>query len=213
MDRPISMVELRVIARGAEADIVEAEWMGTRVILKRRPPKGYLNPELDARVRRSRTIREAQMMHEAKLLGVPTPALHFVDPLGSEIIMEFLEGPRLKELLDSGGGLDLMRLVGEYLGRLHSGGIVHGDPTTSNFLLSGGVLYLVDFGLSFRSRSPRDQASDLHVLEEALRSYHSDVADEALRLFGEGYHRAFGGAAAVMRWLRRIESSGRYKGP
>ncbi len=201
------------MAKGAEADIVEAYWAGFHVIIKRRTPREYLNPALDARVRYRRTVREAEVLHEAKLCGVPTPLVYFVDPVNAEIIMEMVEGVRLKELLEVGGRADLLRVVGEYLGRLHSRGIVHGDPTTSNFILSNNILYMIDFGLSFRSRAPKDMASDLHVVKEALESYHSDVADEALRSLLSGYSSAFGGSGEVLRWLRRLESSGRYRGP
>ncbi len=212
MDRPIEIKELRMIARGAEADILEAEWMGVRVILKRRLPKEYLNPALDARVRYHRTVREAEILHEAKLSGVPTPLVYFVDPVNAEIIMEMIQGFRLKELLESGRRVDLLGVVGQHLGRLHSGGIVHGDPTTSNFILSGKVLYAIDFGLSFRSRAPQDLASDLHVIKEALESYHSDLSEEAVQLLMSGYSGAFDGSSEVIRWLRRLESSGRYRG-
>jgi XTP/dITP diphosphohydrolase len=212
MDRPTDLVELRVIARGAEADIVEAEWLGMRVVLKRRTVRPYLNPQLDARVRYRRTLREAAALHDAKLAGVPAPTVYFVDPMGAEIIMEMIEGRRLKELLEEERRVDLMRVVGDYLGRLHGSGIVHGDPTTSNFVLSGEVLYALDFGLSFRSRSPRDQATDLHVLKEALESYHSDLFEESMKLLIEGYAGSFGGSREALAWLRRLESSGRYRG-
>ena len=212
MDRPMEIRELRVIAKGAEADILEAEWMGAHVIIKRRPPKEYLNPALDARVRYHRTVREAEILHEAKLSGVPTPLVHFVDPVNAEIIMEMIQGLRLKELLESERRMDLLDVVGQYIGRLHSNGIVHGDPTTSNFILSGGILYAIDFGLSFRSRAPQDLASDLHVIKEALESYHSELSEEAVQSLMSGYSRAFNGGPEVFRWLRRLESSGRYRG-
>lgn|GEM_PF-25823 len=186
--------------------------MGMRVVLKRRTVRPYLNPQLDARVRYRRTLREAAALHDAKLAGVPAPTVYFVDPMGAEIIMEMIEGRRLKELLEEERRVDLMRVVGDYLGRLHGSGIVHGDPTTSNFVLSGEVLYALDFGLSFRSRSPRDQATDLHVLKEALESYHSDLFEESMKLLIEGYAGSFGGSREALAWLRRLESSGRYRG-
>ncbi|MGC9191169.1 MAG: KEOPS complex kinase/ATPase Bud32 [Conexivisphaera sp.] len=212
MGGAIGATEIRVLARGAEADILEAEWMGMRVVIKRRPPRAYLNPQLDFRVRYRRTVREARALHDAKSAGVPTPAVYFVDPMRAEIFMEMVVGRRLKELLEAERRVDLLGTVGEYLGILHRNGIIHGDPTTSNFILSAGRLYAIDFGLSLRSRSPRDQATDLHVIKEALESYHGDLPEGALGRLLEGYSRTFDGARESLRWLGRLEASGRYKG-
>lgn len=212
VDRAIDLREIGVIARGAEADIVAAEWMGMPAVVKRRTPREYLNAQLDARVRHHRTVREARALHDAKLAGVPAPVVYFVDPLNAEIVMERISGYRLKELLETERRVDLVGIVGAHLGRLHSNGIVHGDPTTSNFILSGGTLYAMDFGLSFRSRAPEEQASDLHVIIEALESYHGDLPGDARSLLLDGYSGAFDGAARVLAWLGKLESTGRYRG-
>lgn len=69
-----------------------------------------------------------------------------------------------------------MKQIGEAIAKLHDGGLVHGDLTTSNMLLqkSDQQLVLIDFGLAFNSSNPEDKAVDLHVCERALVSAHSD---------------------------------------
>lgn len=53
------MEELKLVAKGAEADLwLDNDWNGTKVLIKRRGVKKYRNPELDNKIRRTRTIRE-----------------------------------------------------------------------------------------------------------------------------------------------------------
>ena len=66
-----------------------------------------------------------------------------------------------------------MFLIGQCIAKLHNGGVIHGDLTTSNILLkknldeynlSANDLYFIDFGLSTISNSVEDKAVDLFVL-------------------------------------------------
>jgi serine/threonine protein kinase len=70
-------------------------------------------------------------------------------------------------------GDQLLGLIGEAIGKLHAGGIMHGDLTTSNILTKANIdgtnldnngLYLIDFGLSYISSNLEDKAVDLFVL-------------------------------------------------
>jgi len=78
------------------------------------------------------------------------------------IAMEWVEGPTLRQRLDQSplpleGSLALVRRVASALGHAHGLGIVHGDLSPSNLLLSGGFpeqVKLVDFGLA-RHRADR----------------------------------------------------------
>jgi TP53 regulating kinase-like protein len=67
--------------------------------------------------------------------------------------------------------------IGRTIARLHDGGLIHGDLTTSNMLLDDktGQLVLIDFGLGSTSTLPEDKAVDLYVLERALLSMHSSI--------------------------------------
>ncbi|MBC8223184.1 Kae1-associated serine/threonine protein kinase [Candidatus Bathyarchaeota archaeon] len=86
------MEELTLIAKGAEADILlDPDWNGVKAIIKRRGEKRYRIPELDAAIRRSRTVREASIIHRAKEAGVPTPLIYGVDPDGARDVKEKIQ--------------------------------------------------------------------------------------------------------------------------
>ena len=65
--------------------------------------------------------------------------------------------------------------IGHAVAKLHDGGMVHGDLTTSNMIErdSDGVLVLIDFGLAVNATLAEDKAVDLYVLERAITSAHS----------------------------------------
>ncbi|MDG6928911.1 MAG: Kae1-associated kinase Bud32 [Nitrososphaerota archaeon] len=196
----------RLLSRGAEADIWLGDWMGMDAVYKTRTPKTYMLPEMDGRIRHARTAREAQLLVEAKGAGVETPTVYYVDLGRCTIVMEYVAGTRLKDALRAGS-----REMGASLGRLHRGGIVHGDPTTGNFVLRDGRLCVLDFGLASRSTELEDRAVDLHLVREAFSSAHQDVCASALRSFTDGYSEAVGrGAGEVLRRCREIERRGRY---
>jgi len=92
--------ELRLIRKGAEANLYLANWHGKEVIIKKRIQKKYRIKALDEKIRLYRTVHEAQIMHEAKKAGVATPTIFFIDDFEKTIIMEYIKGDRVKELLD-----------------------------------------------------------------------------------------------------------------
>jgi len=205
-----------LIKKGAEANLYLEEWHGRRVILKRRLPKGYRLPTLDLEVRNQRTVHEPQIIHEAKEAGVPTPTVYMVDAADTTIIMEFVEGKQVKQILNSlpkGERLSLCRHIGNLIGRLHGHGIVHGDLTTSNMILAphGRVVFL-DFGLSERSKSLEARGVDLHLMKRALQSTHFSYAKECFHEVMAGYAEALGEAEAekVLEKIKEIEQRGRY---
>jgi TP53 regulating kinase-like protein len=203
----------RLIRRGAEADIFLGRWLDEPAVFKVRTRRPYLHEELDKRMRAARTIHEAELLSASKSLGVTTPIVLHVDPKASTIVMQYLEGPRLKELLSgTQPSVELCGVMGFHLARLHLNNVVHGDPTTSNFILSGGRLAVVDFGLSHRSGAVEDLAVDLHLVKEVFHSAHSSLSRAALEAFREGYSQEGGSAFAERIWRRvvDIERRGRY---
>jgi TP53 regulating kinase-like protein len=202
----------RLIRRGAEADILLGRWMGYPAVFKVRTRRLYMKEELDDRMRTSRTLREAELLSASKAMGVPTPLVFHVDPKAYTIVMQHLEGPRLKELLaGERPRTDLCAVMGSYLARLHSHGVVHGDPTTSNFIFAHGRMAVIDFGLSQRSEAVEDLAVDLHLVKEVFQSAHSQVSRGAIEAFKGGYFGEQGSAAEEI-WERAtdIERRGRY---
>lgn len=200
--------ELETISLGAEARISLAEFLGRKVILKNRIPKRYRIRELDERLRYYRTREEAKIISDARRAGVPTPVVLHADK--DLLVMEYIEGERLKDILGGENSVEIMRELGKLIGRLHSTGIIHGDLTPSNIIVSSGKLYLIDFGLGMYSTRAEDKAVDIHTLRESLRSTHPDLAEELIEAFLEGYGETCSDFDDVRERLEDIERRGRY---
>ena len=205
-----------LIKKGAEANLYLENWHGKKVIIKERIPKKYRLPVLDERIRTYRTVHEPQLMHEAKKAGVPTPTIYMVDLAKKSIIMEYVEGKQVKRILNQLSAkerIELCRKIGTLIGRLHKNGIIHGDLTTSNMILtSNGKIYFVDFGLGEFSKELEARGVDLHLMKRALQSTHYLFAEESFNAVLEGYAEAVGEVEAkkVLEKIREIELRGRY---
>jgi TP53 regulating kinase-like protein len=155
-------------------------------------------------------------MSEAKKAGVPTPTILQVDVENATIIMEFVEGNQLKQLLNTFSPKERGNAcfsVGELIGRLHCHGVVHGDLTTSNMICSpGGRIFFVDFGLGEKNSELEARGVDLHLLKRALQSTHYKFAEECFQTVTKGYESFVGESEAkgVLAKIREIERRGRY---
>lgn len=204
-----------LLYKGAEADVVKADWCGLPAVYKVRKRLPYRLPELDSEIRRQRTLHEGEMIRSARRAGVATPYLYFVDPARTTIVMEFVEGERMKSLVSSLPARESAALfvsLGADVAHLHAAGIMHGDLTTANVLRRNGELVFVDFGLSVHSSRVEDHAVDLRLIKETIVGAHSEVAQSALASLFEGYGEVAGEerTKAVVRQLRAIERRGRY---
>ncbi|KAF3436266.1 hypothetical protein FNV43_RR23358 [Rhamnella rubrinervis] len=178
---------LILLKQGAEARVFDSTFLGRRSIVKERFSKKYRHPSLDSKLTLKRLNAEARCMTKARRLGVYTPILYAVDPVLHTLTFEYVEGSSVKDIfLEFGlhGVLeerldDIAMQIGDAVGKLHDGGLIHGDLTTSNMLIRDGTnqLVLIDFGLSFTSTLPEDKAVDLYVLERALLSMHSSCGN------------------------------------
>ena len=209
------MEGLRLVAKGAEADLwLDPDWNGVKALVKRRGEKKYRNPELDREIRRSRTIREASIIHRAKEAGVPTPVIYQVDPESATIVMEFVEGDRVRDVVDSleaNERRSLFRLIGVMAGRLHGAGIVHGDLTTSNIIRTPDRIVFIDFGLSEVSRETEKRGVDLNLMQRMLTSTHFRHTGELFAAFQEGYRSTLGAEAGeALDRMEEIARRGRY---
>ena len=144
-----------------------------------------------------------------------SPHLYFVDVPEAVLVMEFIRGERLKDLIPSAPIEEtaaLFELLGRKIAKLHAAGITHGDLTTANILKRDGGLVFVDFGLSLHSARLEDHAVDLRLAKETLVGAHSEVSSLALESLTSGYSAESGAnrARAVMKQLRSIERRGRY---
>ena len=205
----------RLLYKGAEADVILGDWQGLKAVFKVRKPLTYRLRVLDEAIRRQRTVREAEMMHNAKEAGVSSPSLYNVDLPASTLVMEFVGGDRVKDLvpsLSAGQIKSVFFEFGQDVARLHRSGIMHGDLTTANVVRRNGRLVFIDFGLSVRTTRLEDHAVDLRLIKETLVGAHPDVSARALEALNRGYEAVVGRARsrAVLKQLQNIERRGRY---
>ena len=202
--------------RGAEADLSLATIGPWRVVIKRRVRKEYRTPSLDEQIRHDRTISEASRIHEAKTAGAKVPSIVGVDVENNAIVMTHLDGTVARERLDDMSINDarkLLRSIGEQIGLLHTAGIVHGDLTTSNVIVSpSGEPFIVDFGMSRRSTEPEDRGVDLHLLQRSIIASHNKDSSSMMNSMIRGYEQTAGKKAAGSTWrkAREIARRGRY---
>src|SRR5437667_11989682 len=100
---------------------------------KHRVPKAYRLEALDDELRRFRIRHEARLMAEARAAGVAVPILYDVNLVENKMIMEFIDGPTAKDVLDQGGpaATRAARAMGQGGGRPRRGGIAHAELTAS----------------------------------------------------------------------------------
>ena len=203
------------IAIGAESIITKVELWGNQYALKSRPSKPYLLPEIDRMLRTSRTNRECKALTIARSLGVPTPAVHSIDLNNCTILMDFIIGQQLKEVANSENVTNLGELCfqfGQYIAYLHRGGMVHGDPTTSNLIVApSGKIWMIDFGLAEFNASVEMKGVDLHLIRRALETTHWNLEDEMLETTIEGYTNILGDETEpIIARMEEIRERGRY---
>ena len=198
---------MQLIKRGAEADIYIIQWGSKKAVSKVRLQKPYRHKELDAAIRKYRTVHEANFISAAKAAGVISPFVYFVDPIRAEIIMQFIEGNNVKDAITP----SLCYEIGCYAAMLHTKSIIHGDLTTSNFIIKNNKLVLLDFGLSYYSERREDMATDIRLIKEVFASAHIDIM-RAFSRFMEGYARVMGWKKAdkILENVKEIEQRGRY---
>ncbi|KAK8474429.1 hypothetical protein V6N13_128234 [Hibiscus sabdariffa] len=209
---------LLLVKQGAEARVFESVFAGKRSIVKERFSKKYRHPSLDSKLTIKRLNAEARCMTKARRLGVLTPVLYAVDPVLHTLTFEFVEGPSVKDVFLGFGSngvvqerlADIATQIGDAIGKLHDGGLVHGDLTTSNMLIRDGTnkLVLIDFGLSFTSTLPEDKAVDLYVLERALISMHSSCGN-VMDLILAAYKKSSKQWCSTLNKLAQVRQRGR----
>ncbi|ESZ91099.1 hypothetical protein SBOR_8499 [Sclerotinia borealis F-4128] len=244
-----------LITQGAEALLYKSTYLvpSFPCALKWRPSKPYRHPILDARLTKARILAEARVLVKCRRESVVVPAVYAVDEGRGCLMMEWIEGEvvriRLNEWLgrrkereremgvggnalvtgeEEGceGAVELMRMIGQAVGRMHGVGVVHGDLTTSNLMLRPiqlngekgmengreleGEIVIIDFGLASQSTADEDRAVDLYVLERAFGSTHpraEGLFKEVLDAYGTSYK----GAQVVLKKLEEVRMRGRKK--
>jgi TP53 regulating kinase-like protein len=197
-----------LIFQGAEARVFLAPsttsttTTNNKYIIKQRLIKRYRHAILDRKLNKQRIKNEVRGMLKASKLGVKVPRLDFVDENKLLVMMEYIEGLTLKQIFDNDETLhvndknDVSILLGKTIAKLHSGGMYHGDLTTSNAIVQGQGLVkqlppftqitMLDFGLTSNTKSMEDFAVDLYVLERAFLSTHPN-SEEFFQLVLQSY--------------------------
>lgn len=168
-------------------------------------------------------MQEARSLARCRRLGVAAPTLFLVDLIHHRLYMERIENAvRMRDFLESVGESwetdpgsstlpprleSLAAQIGRAIAALHAGDLIHGDLTTSNFLVQqpDDRILLIDFGLSQRSTSDEDKAVDLMVLERALESTHTTLAPHLLHIILANY----ADRGQVLQRLDQVRQRGR----
>ena len=197
---------------GAEARLDSAVWLRRSVVFKQRVVKGYRHPVLDKSLQAARIKNEVRLMLEARRAGIAVPVIYAIDLEGNRIVMEEIPGVRVKDALESlpkDRAEEICRKIGAIAARMHMNDIVHGDLTTSNMLLDGERIVVIDFSLGSKTSEVEDKGVDMHLLEEAFHSAHYKRI-ELFEVVRDSYVRSYPGGADVLQKVKEIEKRGRY---
>ena len=195
-----------MIFRGAEAIVEKIIWQGIPAISKVRNERSYRHPTLEKRLVTERLRSESRSIQHLLSSGISVPAIYEINVEKSQIIMEFIDGITLEKGLRTDNFRDYLKSSASLLSQIHSLGIVHGDPTTSNFIISGHV-YAIDFGLSSFNQNVESRASDLRVFLESLDAHHSEISGR--EIFLKSYSK-WKMSKKVLDSLEVLELRGRY---
>lgn len=188
--------------KGAEAELFQIDFEGKKALSKKRISKKYRNKKLDENIRKKRTRSEAKLLRESGKI-IKVPQVYKVNEDNAEIIMEFIRGEKLKEIIEN--KKSLAELAGKEIKKIHEYGIIHGDLTTSNIIHNKGVLFFVDFGLGYFSNKIEDKATDLVVFKKTFNATHSS--------FKNGWQKVMAGynpSKEIVAKMEAIEKRARY---
>ena len=162
---------------GAEAEVWAGEWFGQRAVSKQRRQRAWRHPHLDHRLGVRRMISEARLLIRLRKNGMDVPPLLDMDLAEGRLIIGFLPGRPLIEVLNDQNTTakqvkDILQRVGKELRRLHRLAVTHGDLSTNNILVDEDTVHLIDFGLASIEYDVERYGIDLHVLDEILGASH-----------------------------------------
>ncbi len=212
-------IKEKLMHKGAEASLFYGFWFDKEVIYKHRIPKEYRLKELDHEIRMKRTLNEARALIKVKKYGINCPQVYDIDHENSTIIMKYIRGSKLKEILSNMDAMkkrEYFRMIGHSIAILHKNGHVHGDITTSNLIVTEKEnIFLIDFGLHEYSDSLEDKSVDLHLFKRVLISSHGKDFETCFNAFLEGYRMVYDKDGSdegdrIIKNILTIETRGRY---
>ncbi|CEJ93068.1 Putative Tyrosine protein kinase [[Torrubiella] hemipterigena] len=223
-----------LITQGAEGRLYKTTYLHSDIpcALKYRPPKPWRHSLLDQRLTKHRILSEARVLVKCRRDGVRVPAVYGIDEAAGWIMLEWINGTPVRVNINAKLGKRtegiaqdeelkaFLRKIGAAVGKMHNMGIVHGDLTTSNMMLSKelsevdqhesleGEIVIIDMGLASGAVQEEERAVDLYVLERAFASTHPRaecIFNEVL----EEYGKSFKQAPAVLKRLEDVRMRGR----
>jgi len=205
---------MKLIAQGAESKLFlfknkVRENQKFSSVIKNRFRKRYRIKEIDDKLRKSRTKREAKVLEKLQAIKFSSPKLIKSDQT-ENLEIEYIKGKLLKDSLENENYKKLGKEIGEKIAILHNNDIIHGDLTTSNMILNKQIFF-IDFGLSFFSKKIEDRAVDLHLLKEALESKHYKIWEDCYLNVLKSYEKKAKLGKEVLKRVKVVESRGRYK--
>ena len=153
---------MKQLSQGAEAKIYL-----DKDIVKDRFKKSYRLEEIDTKLRKFRTRRETKILTKLHEINFPVPKLIESDDKSMKIKMEYLDGKKVRDMLEESDYKKICKEIGKLIAVMHDNGIIHGDLTTSNMVFTDKVNF-IDFGLSYFSDRTEDKAVDLFLLDPRL---------------------------------------------
>ncbi len=187
------------IYEGAEAiascDII----YNTEVLIKTRFCKKYRVTSLDEELREFRTKREAKILGILEKASIYVPRLIAVGKY--TIIMERIHGVLLR---DTKQKTNVMKKIGIIAKKMHACGVVHGDFTPANIIISKNKIYIIDFGLGLITNSIEEKALDLLLFKRSVDKKDFEIFIKAYAKDNFEYKKVIGK-------LNDIEKRGRYQ--
>ncbi len=156
-----------------------------------------VDPALGADARKASLdgiLREASIASRLIHPGIVHVLDHFVEDDDGYIVMEWLPGTSLRELLDKAGGqlpleqaLDAVTQVGEALHYAHAEGVVHRDIKPENVMVHGNRFTILDFGIAaapeFKTaEQTRAAGTARYIAPELLRGQPVDARGDVFSL-------------------------------
>ena len=197
----------KILSTGAEATIYKKD----NFIIKKRIKKYYRIKEIDEKIRKLRTRREAKIMKRVSTI-INIPKIFKSNENSKEIKMEFIEGKKLSLYLDKFNPKEqknISKKIGETITKMHNANIIHGDLTTSNMILKEDKIFFIDFGLGFHSAKIEDRAVDLYLLKQAFVAKHFENFKIIFREILKNYKP--NNRKKILTQLEKVEKRRRYK--
>ena len=187
----MAFIEHQRLHLGAEAEVWRGTWFGKQAVRKQRRPRSWRHADLDHRLGVRRMTSEARLLIRLRKLGLPVPAVWDLDLEGGQLVLQWLPGRTLIEILNDDDSDEhhieaVLKSVGSAVRMLHREAITHGDLSSNNMLIDDGNVALIDFGLAAVEYEVERFGIDLHVLDEILGASHPHWS-QAIDWVLEGY--------------------------